>query len=139
MKFQGCNYFTTACLSRLLNKKAEEAFKELKLAPSYAYILACVHDEPGIDCKRMGELMMLTPSSLTRMMDKLEDMGYLDKKVSGRNMLHILTPEGEKLMPKIKEGWQRLGCEFERVFGDEFSRELAQVVTKAIEACHKAD
>lgn len=35
--FQGCLYFTLSKLNKSINRMAEDAFKELELAPSHAF------------------------------------------------------------------------------------------------------
>ncbi|MEN9917967.1 MAG: hypothetical protein RL662_403 [Bacteroidota bacterium] len=139
MKFKECHYFTSACLSRQLNKIAEKAFSDLKLAPSQAYILTCVADEAGIDCKGLANTMLLAPSSLTRMIDKLEAMGYLRREVQGRCCVHHITAKGQALIPQIEAVWGELEHVFSSLFDDELRQRLSTAINDAIKAIKKDD
>ncbi|WNR43070.1 MarR family winged helix-turn-helix transcriptional regulator [Paenibacillus roseipurpureus] len=69
--FQNCMYFSSALLNRAITRMAEETFKSTGLSPTYAFLLMAVHEQPGISQKELGEALHLTPSTITRFIEKL--------------------------------------------------------------------
>ena len=106
--FCNCMYFTANSLARTIGKIADEAFSETQLPPSYAFVLMTAIERPGINQKEIGCEMMLTPSTITRFVDKLVAKGFLYRSQDGKNMHIYPTEAGIALKPTIKTAQQRL-------------------------------
>lgn len=80
--FDRCLYFNTNHLSRVVGKIWKEAFDELGLAPSHAYLLRLVLDKPGLSQREIAAELHLEKSTITRFVDKMFAEGYLLRKAS---------------------------------------------------------
>ena len=123
-QFCGCLYFTANALARTLTKMAEEEFSITGLSPSYAFVLKAVNRTPGIQPKALSREMMLTPSTITRFVDKLEAKGYLTRKSEGRTSLLFPTQKSLDLAETIQVAWSNLYNRYSEMMGEEFAKNL---------------
>ncbi len=123
-QFCGCLYFTANALARTLTKMAEEEFSITGLSPSYAFVLKAVNRTPGIQPKTLSQEMMLTPSTITRFVDKLEAKGYLTRKSEGRTSLLFPTQKSLDLAETIQVAWSNLYNRYSAMMGEEFAKNL---------------
>ena len=63
-KYCSCLYFTANALARKVEKLAIESWRKIDLAPSHAYLLNLVLEEPGIQPGMIAEQLQLTPAPL---------------------------------------------------------------------------
>jgi len=80
--FDRCLYFNANHLSRVVNKKMNEAYSKLGLSPAHAYLLRLVLKQPGLLQKEIGSILHLEKSTITRFIDKMFEEGYLQRKAS---------------------------------------------------------
>ena len=85
--FEHCLNFAAGALSRAMNRLAEEAFGRVGLSPSLAYLLIQISDRPGIPLGRVADVLMLDASTLTRLVEKLEAKGWVERRADGRGRL----------------------------------------------------
>ena len=84
--FERCLYFNTNALVRKVNQIWKQAFQEVGLSPSHAYLLRLVIAEPGLPQRRIAEELNLEKSTVTRFIDKMEAGGYLTRQIlAGRS------------------------------------------------------
>src|SRR5580704_17360020 len=79
-----CMYFTTNALARKIERLAYRSLKKVNLSPSHAYLLMLVIAEPGIQPKALSEHLQLEPSTITRLIEKLEDKKLAIRACSGK-------------------------------------------------------
>ena len=72
---------------------AEEEFKPTGVAPSYGFVLMSVNQQPGITAGEIAGVMQLQPSTVTRLVDKLEEGRYLRRQSEGK--LDASLPDAE--------------------------------------------
>ena len=82
--FRKCLFYSSNALARNLTRMAEEEFSMAGVAPSYAFLLMTVNSEPGIRPSKIGQRMQLSPSTVTRLIEKLEYRGFLERKIIGK-------------------------------------------------------
>ncbi len=70
-RYGKCMYFASGALARKIEKIAMRAWAPVGLSPSHAYLLMIVIDEPGVQPSDLVEELLLTPSTITRLMEKL--------------------------------------------------------------------
>lgn len=126
--FQNCMYFTSALLNRAITKMAEETFKPTGLSPTYAFLLMAVQEKPGISQKELGDALHLTPSTITRFIEKLMHKGLVTSRTEGKLSLIDITPEGLKLMVIIKQAWKELYNRYSEVLGEEAGKQLTKLL-----------
>jgi len=100
-----CLFFSSCKLARVLGKTAEEEFKVTGLSPSHAFLLHIVNKSSGLGQKQIGELLHMTPSTITRFIEKLENKGLVSRKSEGKNVYIFKTEKGMLLQPEIEKAW----------------------------------
>jgi len=114
---QGCLFFTANSLARVMTNMAENEFSATGLAPHYAFIVMLVCEKPGISQKEISEYLQLTPSTITRFVDKLEAKNLVKREMEGKTVLLNPTVEGKKTLPKIAKAWKCLYDRYSKVLG----------------------
>jgi len=107
-RLKDCLFFSTTKLSRELGKLADEAFSKTGLSPSHAVLLYTVNLKGGIQQKEIGKMLHLTPSTITRLIDKLERKKYVKKQPEGKNIYLCTTAEGLAQQDQIIASWTQL-------------------------------
>ncbi len=130
-KYCGCLYYSANALSRVITKMAEEEFTAVGLAPSYVFLLISVNEKPGIQPKEISEHMQLTPSTVTRLVEKMEFKGYVTRKSVGRATEVYPTPKSKKLNKKIKAAWVSLHQRYTELLGEQNAKELTASIYSA--------
>jgi len=130
-KYCGCLYYSANALARVITRLAEEEFGMVQLAPSYAFLLMSINAKPGIQPNEISEIMMLQPSTVTRLVEKMEYKGYVERKSNGKFTEIYPTQKSLDLDPKIKEAWLNLLNRYNRLIGEEKGRQLASEIFDA--------
>jgi len=124
--FEHCLNFASGALARAMNRMAEEAFGRVGLSPSLAYLLMQISDRPGIPLGRVADVLMLDASTLTRLVEKLEAKGWVERRADGRGRLLFLTSAGARNVPAVRQAWTDLEAAYTSVLGEDHAR----VITK---------
>jgi DNA-binding MarR family transcriptional regulator len=130
-KYCGCLYYSANALARVLTRLAEEEFAITGLAPSYAFLLMTVNDKPGIQPTDISKHMKLTPSTITRLIERMEQKGFVERKAHGKFTQVFPTEKSRELDRKIHEAWANLYNRYTNVLGEERTRELTSGVYQA--------
>lgn len=101
-------FFTVSKLSRSFKNKGDEIFLKTGLSPSHAFILYALHTRGTVHQKDMGNFLHLSPSTMTRFIQKLETKGYLEKTSEGKNVYLTLTDVGRQHMPSLIDAWNEV-------------------------------
>ena len=101
--YSRCMYFSTNALARKLEKLASQSWKKVNLSPSHAYLLMLVLDEPGIQPMTLSEELHLEPSTITRLVEKLEEKKLVVRTTEGKLTNIYPTPKAKELLPKMKQ------------------------------------
>ncbi|GAB4442239.1 MAG: hypothetical protein OHK0011_24660 [Turneriella sp.] len=121
-----CLYFSANALARSITQLAEEAFAPTGLGPSYAFTLMAVAARPGISAGELAETMQLKPSTVTRLLDNLEQRLLLTRKLVGRSITVRGTADGEKLAEQAKTAWLQLYERYVALLGEAQARLLTE-------------
>ncbi|HEY3251011.1 MAG TPA: MarR family transcriptional regulator [Ignavibacteria bacterium] len=136
-QFCKCLYYSTNALSRNLNKIAEEEFSVTGLAPTYGFILMTVNKNPGIPAGEIANIMQLDPSTVTRLVDKLDSGKYVKRTREGKFVFVYPTSKSIKLNNKIIASWKSLYKRYTDLIGIEKSRKLTGKVYEAVLSMNK--
>ncbi len=101
------------------------------VAPSYAFLLMTVNSEPGIRPSKIGQRMQLSPSTVTRLIEKLEYRGFLERKINGKYTEVYSTALGSGLDIKLQKAWSNLSKRYSDLLGEEATKKLTTEVYKA--------
>lgn len=129
-RYHQCLYFSASAFARRIEKLAVESWKPAGLTPSYGYLLMNVLEEPGIQpCALAGQLQ-LQPSTITRLLEKLEAKKLLVRMTSGKVTNVYPTPKAKELHGKLKECIATFYTSYTAVLGKEESCRLVQGMNK---------
>jgi len=104
--FDRCLYFNINALTRLVNKKWEDAFDAFDLSPAHGYMLRVVLSKPGITQKELAAELRLEKSTITRFVDALQKKDLVSRKaggVDGREQNIHPTKKAKKIHASLEE------------------------------------
>ena len=127
-----CLFFSNAKLSRALGKIADEAFSKTGLSPSHALLLYRINTNGGIMQKELGDTFHLTPSTITRLIEKLEHKGLVSKQSEGKQVYLNTTSEGLKMQAEIMKSWKQLHQAYEGVLTQEETAHFIEISGKLL-------
>ena len=125
-KYCKCLYFTANALARKVEKLALESWSKVSLSPSHAYLLMLVAEEPGIQPTFLAEHLQLQPSTVTRLIEKLESKKLLVRTYGGKLTNVYPTPKGKDMLPTLKECLYEFYNRYSDILGKDESAKLVQ-------------
>lgn len=123
-------YFTANSLARKIDKLAQESWSKVDLSPSHAYLLMMVLEEPGIQPGLLADHLQLQPSTVTRLIEKLEEKKLLVRTTEGKMTNVYPSPKGKDLLPKLKECLNEFYSRYSAILGKDESAKLVQNMGK---------
>ncbi len=129
--FCNCMYFTANRLGHIANRIAEEEFLKTGLSPSYVFALMIINGREGIKQIELGKQPRLTPSTITRFVDKLENMGLARRKTDGKVKNVFPTEKGRSLDSEILRCRENLHNRYIAVLGETEAGELISRIDRA--------
>lgn len=112
-------YYTTVALSREIASIAETGFLDLGLTPSDAYLVMAVNEKPNIQPTEISEKILLAPSTITRMIEKLEKRSIVTRSNEGKYTYVMATTKGTDLYASIIAKWDEIHAHFLGKLGTE--------------------
>jgi DNA-binding MarR family transcriptional regulator len=134
----GCLYYASNALARMMTKIAEEEFAVTGLSPSYAIILMTVINQPGLQAGEIAGVMQLTPSTITRLLEKMEGKGLLVRQSEGRATEVYPTGKGIDLKEIISKAWGGLYQRYSNILGEKEGQMLASHIAAATSQLQQA-
>jgi DNA-binding MarR family transcriptional regulator len=125
-----CMYFSANALARKIEKLAGDCWKKINLSPSHAYLLMVVVEDPGVQPGALADELQLTPSTITRLIEKLEEKKLVVRTTEGKVTNVYPTPKAKELYPKLKECSKHFYEIYSGVLGKEESARLVQNINK---------
>ena len=129
-KYCQCLYFTANALARKIEKLANESWKRVNLSPSHAYLLLLTLEHPGIQPTAIAEQLQLQPSTVTRLIEKIEKQKLIVRTTEGKLTNVYPTPKGKELLPKLMECLADFQARYTGLLGKEESARLVQNMGK---------
>ena len=126
-----CLYYASNALARNISRLAEEEFAITGLPPSYAFLVMTVNNQPGISAGELAEIMMLKPSTVTRLVEKMEEKELLKRMKEKRSTLVFPTKKSVELQETIKAAWKSLFERYVKILGEEQAAVLTGQVYNA--------
>ncbi len=132
-EFLNSLFFSLNNLMKQINQLAEEEFSTAGLTPSYAILLMIVKENPGIQPGKLSQLMKLTPSTITRIVEKLEYIGLLERKVEGRTSHIYVVKLSNQLEMKINRAMSGLQKTYQKLLGKRITKDMTKLIVKALD------
>ncbi|MEZ4699184.1 MAG: MarR family transcriptional regulator [Rhodothermales bacterium] len=126
-----CLYYSANAFARAMTRLAEDAFSAVGLAPSHALLLLAVNKEPGIQPGELARIMQLQPSTVTRLVEKLESKKLVERRSDGRASRVFPTEAALALDAPLREAWNALYVRYGDLLGQAPAAELAARLTEA--------
>ena len=136
-KYSSCLNFTANALARVMTNISDEEFGRLGLTASHAFVLKEAVENPGVQPKELSGELHLTPSTITRLIEKLELKKLVERKMEGKHTLVYATEKGIKLLPEVKQAWDNVFRRYADILGDENSRKMTDLLYGAVKALGK--
>ena len=114
-----------------MTQLADECFSTTSLAPSYALMLLSIIKNPAIQPRELCKVMQLTPSTVTRLIEKLESKGLVLRRVKGKHTYVSATDKGNRLEDQIEGAWNDLFLRYRELLGVEKVKVLTDDIFKA--------
>lgn len=119
-------YFVANALGRRIEKLAIESWKRVDLSPSHAYLLMLAIEEPGIQPTGLSEQLILTPSTITRLIEKLEDKGLVTRETEGKLTKVYPTSRAKELYPVLQECLTHFVENYSAILGKDESQKIVR-------------
>jgi DNA-binding MarR family transcriptional regulator len=120
-------YFSVGALNRAMSRLADEAFAKHGMSPSHAMVLLHVGETPDHPIGKLAETLMLDASTITRLIEKLEQKNMVSRRVDGRERRVSLTDAGRALLPEIRQTWNSLQSAYSATLGEDHARVVAKL------------
>ncbi|NGP87459.1 MarR family winged helix-turn-helix transcriptional regulator [Fodinibius halophilus] len=131
---EGNLFFLAAAFSRKLTRQADEVFASVGLSSSHALLLLLVQNDPGIQPSKLAERLHLKPSTITRLVQKLERRELVERESKGRATSVVSTAKGGRVAQEVKDKWRSLNSLQSEQLGDRYVKVLSEMIDKALEA-----
>ncbi|MBX9734629.1 MAG: MarR family winged helix-turn-helix transcriptional regulator [Chitinophagaceae bacterium] len=129
-KYKQCLYFTSGALARKVEKLAAESWKKLDLSPSHAYLLMLVLGEPGMQPGVLSDELQLSPSTVTRLIEKLETKKLVVRTTEGKLTNVYPTPKAKEMHDTLKLCVNEFYEKYAAILGKEESAKFVRNMNK---------
>lgn len=127
--FERCLYFNTVALARDVDRIWNEAYSELSLIPSHAYLLRLVLARPGLSPSEIGRELNLEKSTVTRFVDRMVDAGYLARATGsggrGSGQQIFATDRAKEISERLEAIGEELYARMTALVGEEELKQYA--------------
>jgi DNA-binding MarR family transcriptional regulator len=133
--FERCLYFNVNTLSRKVNRLWKEAYSEVGLSPSHAYLLRLVLAKPGLSQQAIADELNLEKSTVTRFIDKIEAEGFIVRTISAtrstREQSIFPTEKAKRLHDRLEQIGDNLYTEVLKIIGETDLKTLVKDLREA--------
>jgi DNA-binding MarR family transcriptional regulator len=133
MQDSNCIFFQLAKANQLASRFLSRKVSELNLTPVQALILGFLNQKDQITSSELGKKTELDSATLTGILDRLEEAGFIERKSNpdDRRSIHIhLTPKGNALSKEAIRVIADANIEFLQILTKEQKRDLHEIIRK---------
>jgi MarR family transcriptional regulator, organic hydroperoxide resistance regulator len=129
-RFCQCLYFSSNAFARKIEKLAQESWKAVGLSPSHGYLLMAVVEEPGMQPGMLAHHLQLQPSTITRLIEKLEGKKLVVRTTEGKITNVYPTPKAKDMYGKMQDCVDRFYTAYSGILGKEDAKKMVQHMNK---------
>ena len=100
------------------------------MSPSHGYLLMHVVDDPGIQPGQLSQHLQLQPSTVTRLIEKLEAKKLLVRTTEGKITNVFPTPRAKELYVKMQACIARFSSAHHALLGKEEGKKMVQQLNR---------
>lgn len=126
-------FFLASALARKLSSEADGQFARFGLSASHCLILMLVDQNPDIQPSMLAEKLYLKPSTISRLVQKLEQRELVQRSSEGRKSLIACTTKGSEQAQEVEQLWERLKENKKEVLGERYTEVLSEMISNALE------
>lgn len=108
-------YFGISKLHRNVARIADDAFKDIGLAPTYAILMMLLDEWKELSPTQISDSLDISPSTTTRFLDKLVQKNLVSRRYEGIYSYVSLSPNGQQKIPQIKGIYEELEFKLRRL------------------------
>ncbi len=112
-------YFSCSAFARKIEKIAVESWKPAELSPSHGYLLMTVIEAPGTQAGVLADHLQLQPSTITRLIEKLEEKKLVVRITEGKLTNVYPTTKGKEMLELLKTCVNNFHSSYCNVLGKE--------------------
>jgi DNA-binding MarR family transcriptional regulator len=113
-----------------MEKLSSQSWSRVELAPSHAYLLMAVLEEPGMQPGILADHLQLQPSTITRLIEKLEEKKLVVRTTEGKITNVYPTPKARELQPRMNTCMEEFLKNVSELIGKEESLSLVRQMAK---------
>lgn len=129
-RFSQCLYFSSNAFARKIEKLAQESWKPIGISPSHGYLLIAVIENPGIQPGLLAEHLQLQPSTITRLIEKLEEKKLVVRTTEGKLTNVYPTPKAKEMHSKMQACIANFYTAHTALLGKEDGKKIVQQIIK---------
>jgi len=129
-RFSQCLYFSSGSFARKIEKLAQESWKPVGLSPSHGYLLMAVVEEPGMQPGMLAAHLQLQPSTITRLIEKLEEKKLAVRIMEGKITNVYPTAKAKEMYGKMQACIESFHAAHTNLLGKEDARKIVQQINK---------
>ncbi len=129
--FEQCMYYSVNKLARRLNSIADEEFAKMDITATQGFALIAIGELHKHTPSEIAAELEMTPSTITRFLDKLEQLGYVKREYHGRNTEVEITELGTEKLKDVSQCWKGIHDRNKEAFGDEIAKAVTEKVIEA--------
>jgi hypothetical protein len=124
-------YFSSGALARQTQKLAKESWKPSGLHPSHGHLLLLILNSTFQNPGFFVNDLLLEPSTITRLMEKLEEKGLIKRFPYEHLIVARPTKKAYELMPVLEQCGKHFENRCHELLGKQRSYDLACVMNEA--------
>lgn len=138
LKLQNQLCFPIYLCAKEITRKYDKLLKKVNLTYTQYIVMMYFWENKISNVKDLGKVMILDSSTLTPLLKKLENKGYLTRErsqIDERNLIVKITKEGEKLKEKVLDVPNQIGKCLDLEASE--AKELYRLTYKALQNIEK--
>ncbi|MDZ7658943.1 MarR family winged helix-turn-helix transcriptional regulator [Fodinibius sp.] len=126
-------FFLTSAFARKLGNQADQIFETVGLSSSHALLLHLVNKNPEVQPSQLAKMLHLKPSTITRLVQKLDRRGLVKKQSAGRAKKIVCTSDGQNTAEEVQKKWEKLIQLKREELGERYVEVLSEMISNALD------